>query len=456
MIRLLYNLLFPLGLLLFLPGYFLKMRRRGNYRRNFGQRFGFYGAEVRARLASRRPTWIHAVSVGEVAIALKLAAKLRELDPAFTCALTTTTTTGYAFANAEARDWMEVIYNPLDYWPIVRSAFATIRPARIVLVEAEVWPNLAAMAQARGVPLALVNARLSPRSERRFLRFRAFVAPTFRCLDLVCVQEERDIARWESLGVRREVIREIGSIKYDPAEGQSDDNLPREVLGKFGVHAGRPILFGGSTHAGEEEILGGTFLGLRAEFPDLLLVVAARHVERTGEIRIALERAGLRVALRSQVGEWGGAEPPDCLLLDTTGELRRWYAVATVVFVGKSLTSRGGQNPVEPILAGKPVLFGPQMENFASLAEALRREHGAIEVRDAEALAARVAELLRMPEMRDRMVANAERVIAHHRGATRRTAELLLLMRAPRQPAWRTAAKSLARAGALLILPPLS
>ena len=372
MIRLLYNLLFPLGLLVFLPGYLLKMRRRGNYRRHFGQRFGFYSDDAARRLGGRSHTWIHAVSVGEVAIALKLAAKLRELEPTFSCVLTTTTTTGFAFAEKEAPDWMVVLYNPLDFWPIVQRAFAVIRPERILLVEAEVWPNLAAIARARGIPLALVNARLSARSERRFLKLRRFVAPTFRCLDLVCAQEERDVERWAALGISRSVIKDVGSIKYDPAESGGEAVLPLRILGSFCIEEARPIFFGGSTHAGEEEILADVFLQLRAEFPALVLLLAPRHVERTPEIAARLQQRGLRVALRSAAETETGAEP-DCLLLDTTGELRMWYAVATVVFIGKSLTAHGGQNPVEPILAGKPVVFGPHMENFSALAQSLLR-----------------------------------------------------------------------------------
>jgi len=206
MIRFFYNLFYPIGLLFFLPGQVTKLLRRGNYRHKLGQRFGFYGTDVRARLGAHRNTWIHAVSVGEVAIALKLAAKLRQLDPEFFCVLTTTTTTGFQVANAGADDWMEVLYNPLDFWPITQSAFATIRPVRLILVEAEVWPNLAAEARNRRVPLALVNARLSKRSEARFRRFRSFIAPTFRCLDAVCVQEEDDVDRWVGLGDRKSVV----------------------------------------------------------------------------------------------------------------------------------------------------------------------------------------------------------------------------------------------------------
>lgn len=432
MIRFLYNLLFPIGLLLFLPGYLVKMRRRGNYRRNVGQRFGLYRADVRARLAAHSHTWIHAVSVGEVAVALKLTGRMRQLDPQFRCALTTTTTTGFAVASKEARDWMEVMYNPLDFWPIVERAFAVIRPRRLILVEAEVWPNLAAAARARAVPLALVNARLSPRSERRFRRLRRLVAPTFRCLDLVCVQEEREVARWHALGVPRDRIKVVGSIKYDPADANGASAEPFDMLRRLGIDPGaHPILLGGSTHAGEEEILGRAYARLRAEFAGLVLIIAPRHVERTHEVLQCLGDLGLRVALRSQADN--AIAPPDCLLLDSTGELRNWYGVATVVFMGKSLAAHGGQNPVEPILAGKPVVFGPHMENFAALAESLLKHDAAVCIHDAEMLAVELRKLLENSARRDRLVENAGRVLAQHRGATARTAELVLSLRSQAQ-----------------------
>lgn len=427
MIRLIYNLLFPIGLVLFMPGYLLKMRRRGNYRRNFGQRFGVYAADVHRPRSGGMTTWIHAVSVGEVAIALKLARKLRDLEPALQCVLTTTTTTGFAFAEKEAPQWMRVMYNPLDFLPIVWRAFAKIQPNRIILVEAEVWPNLAAEARRRGIPLALVNARLSARSERRFRRARVLVAPTFRCLDLVCAQEAGDVARWEGVGIPRERIREVGSIKYDPAEAEQNSGFAFEILRQLGIGDDVPILLGGSTHLGEEELLADVLRELQAEFAGLKLIIAPRHVERTREIRTRLQQLGLVVALRSESEVAGSA--PDCLLLDTTGELRHWYGVATVVFIGKSLTTHGGQNPVEPILAGKPVLFGPHMENFARLATSLLENDAARRVQNGDALAGAAAELLRDSAARRRLVSNAQRVLATHRGATQRTAELVLALK---------------------------
>src|SRR5580704_7512105 len=426
MIRFIYNLFWPIGLLCFLPGYLVKMIRRGGYGEKFGQRLGIYDRELRVRLSKQKSTWLHAVSVGEVNVALKLANSLRALEPDLHCVLTTTTTTGLALASKNAPAWIEVMYTPLDYWPIMLRAFAVIRPTRIVLVEAEVWPNLVALAHEGRIPTILVNARLSPRSERRFRRFRFFVVPTFRLLDLVCAQEPDDVDRWVAIGVARDRIRAVGSIKYDPngrdqtAEAQETAQTTRVI----DANQRRPVLFGGSTHRGEEEILARIFLRLRQQFSLLRLFIAPRHVERLREIRAQLAALPLRVALASEVAVDRESDA-DCFLLDTTGELQRWYRIATIVFIGKSLTAQGGQNPVEPIMAGKPVVFGPHMENFATLAKALVRKNGAIQVRDVDSLEMTIAGLLRDNDARQRLLQNAHDVLSEHHGATARAAVLI-------------------------------
>lgn len=423
MIRFIYNLLWPLGLLVFLPGYLVKMFRRGGYREKFGERLGIYDRHLRARLYWKKPVWLHAVSVGEVNLALKLARQIRAIAPDQHFVLTTTTTTGFAFANRNVPEWIDVMYSPLDFWPIMRRAFETIRPKKIVLVEAEVWPNMVAEATARKIPIALVNARLSPRSEKRFHMFRSFVSPIFRQLDLVCVQNESDVEKWKSLGVEESRIKHMGSVKYDPEDMRIDPTLARSVLAGFGVE-NRTVIFGGSTHSGEEKILGEVFRALRRDFVDLLLVIAPRHTERTGTVERELKEMEFQVALRSQ--------PPavdpflNCLLIDTTGELAHWYAAATLAFIGKSLLSRGGQNPAEAILAGKPVLFGPHMENFSTLASSLVAEGGAVEVKTTTDLRRAMSHLLANPDEREKMVENARRVLEIHRGATARTARLVV------------------------------
>src|SRR5438552_16676208 len=276
----------------------------------------------------------------------------------------------------------------------------------------------------RRVPLALVNARLSPRSERRYRRFRFFVAPTFRLLDLVCVQEIQDTDRWAALGVDPGRIKWTGSIKYDPDVQLEDYAVTASVRDALFAPDGA-VLFGGSTHRGEEEILATMFLRLRKQFPPLRLFIAPRHVERLREVRAQLEALGLRVALASEARSGREGNDADCLVLDTTGDLQRWYDIATVVFIGKSLTAQGGQNPVEPILAGKPVVFGPHMENFAMLAKTLVSRKAAIQVRDADSLERAIVELLQDTEARQRLVQNALEVLSTHKGATERAAALV-------------------------------
>jgi 3-deoxy-D-manno-octulosonic-acid transferase len=213
-----------------------------------------------------------------------------------------------------------------------------------------------------------------------------------------------------------------GSIKFDEAETTAPQSRDfRPVLDALGVPAGAPILLGGSTHAGEEKILGELAVALRAEFPELFLVIVPRHAERWRGVRDDLVAAGLRVALR--LDDEAPGSRPDALVVNTTGELRDWYDVATVVFVGKSLTAHGGQNPAEAVAAGKPVVVGPWMENFATLTAQLRLAGGIVAVEDAAGLGREVADLLRRPDRRAEMAARGRECLAGHLGATARTCD---------------------------------
>jgi 3-deoxy-D-manno-octulosonic-acid transferase len=236
----------------------------------------------------------------------------------------------------------------------------------------------------------------------------------------VSTDEEAD--RWRGLGVAKNRIRVVGSIKYDMKEQSITPAEPRAFLEKIGVESSRPILLGGSTHRGEEQILADAFSRLRRKFPSLFLVIAPRHVERATEVEQQLRRLGLHLRRRTAPEK---SLPMDGILLDTTGELRDWYSIATVVFVGKSLTAHGGQNPVEPIIAGKPVIFGPHMENFARLAEELVESGAAARVETGEELIEETRRLLNDPALRLEMVGAAMGVILPHRGATARTAALI-------------------------------
>ena len=213
-----------------------------------------------------------------------------------------------------------------------------------------------------------------------------------------------------------------GSIKFDTDVQAQSHAVVASVLDAFSPNS--LVLLGGSTHRGEEEILANVFLRLRERFPSLRLFIAPRHVERLQEIRAQLGALPLRVMLASEAIAEGAADV-DCMLLDTTGELQRWYGIATVVFIGKSLSANGGQNPVEPIFAGKPVVFGPHMENFATLAQTLVSNNAAIQVNDIDSLERIVGELLRDSDSRQRLVENAHAALNEHKGGTARTAKLV-------------------------------
>lgn len=438
-----YRILFPVVFLAMLPGYIARMIRRGNYGHQFGQRFGFFSANAGQRLAPGGWTWIHAVSVGEAMMGLKLARVLQEESPGLRVLISTTTSTGFAVIReqiAQKGDGLELIYFPLDMAFIVRRVLRLVRPARLVLVDKELWPNMVVECYRRSIPVSIVNARLSPRSERGFLRWRRWVGPFFGMLEGVCVQEPEDVERWQRFGVRREALRCTGSLKFDfAAASQSRAPEFRALLRQIGVFCdgdrgdgeGTPILLGGSTFPGEEAILGRVLLQLREQTPDLFLIIAPRHVERTPEVEADLRQLGLRPLLRTSLspGADGPAVPrPDVLIINTTGELRHWYGVATVCFVGKSLagTAIGGQNPVEPVLAGRPVIFGPHMENFGALVRQLLDSQGALQVPDETGLAESVRLLLDDPARRATLVDRARGLLRPHEGANRRTAGFLL------------------------------
>ncbi len=425
-----YNILLPFFLLASLPRLLRTMRRRGGTWKDLKERFARYPPGLRDHLASLdRPIWIHAVSVGEVLVAARLVETLRQIAPHSPLFLTTTTTTGYATAR-ERLPGLPIAYSPLDLRSVVRRTLDCVRPSQIILAESEIWPNLLSLAQTRQIPVSVVNARLSPRSRQRYLRFRRLLSPLLSTLDLVCVQESADRELWIQLGLDPGRVVHTGSIKFDPASTTHD---ARQIAGfsklveSIWPGPSRARILLGSSHAGEERLLAEIVAGLRTEFPDLRLIAVPRHFERRQEVLADLAAAQIPAFLRSQLPASEPPHPPPVVLVvDTTGELASWYALADVVVIGKSFLAHGGQNPVEPILAEKPVVTGPHMENFAALCDTLLRNGGIRRAADAGSLTETLRELLRQPAAAAAMAERGRAVLQNHVGATRRTADLLL------------------------------
>ena len=429
----LYNVLLPPVLLASLPGFLVKMKRRGGYGAGFAQRFGRYSGDF----APDRPVWIHAVSVGEVLIANKLVEALRAAEPDLEIVLSTTTSTGHGVATSRWSEekGVDVIYNPIDLPWIVERALERIRPRALVLVEAEVWPNLVHRATRDNIPVLLANARLSPRSEGRYRRFHSVVSPIFEMLDCVCVQEDHDVGRWEALGVDRTKVTRTGSIKFDQdGAGTAASAMVERFRGilkrVFGTERPTAIL-AASTHAGEEAAIGEVFLKLRKRSPQLIFLVAPRHFERASEVERELRAIGLKPCLRSRITVSDSDEAPaesgvDTMIIDTTGELRAWQELPEIVVIGKSFLARGGQNPVEAVGAGVPVISGPHMENFEALMNLLHKHAGVIQVDGIDELEPAVLTLLEHPSKAQELTANARAALDAHSGATRNTVALIL------------------------------
>lgn len=428
-VRTLYNILFIICFVVTMPYYFMRMSRRGNWMDGFLQRFGIYDTKLKQALTNRQVIWLHAVSVGEVNLCTQLIRALEPRLPNAKLVVSTTTTTGMGELKKKLPNHISKIYYPIDRKKYVARALASIKPGAIVLVEAEIWPNFIWRARNLRIPLFLVNARLSERSYRGYKRFGFLFRRLFAAFAGVGAQSETDAARLRELGCRPEAIQVVGSLKFDAAK--LDERRLLDVpamLRQLGVKPGVPVLVAGSTHAGEEALLAEILPRLRQRFPDLFLVLVPRHFERSREVGRELSERGLRFAYRSEITAHTqrAAGEVECLLVNTTGELRFFYEHATVIFVGKSLTAEGGQNPIEPGALGKAMVFGPNMQNFAEVAANFVAQDGAVQVRDAAELEAALAQLLADEARREQLGRNALKVVRQNLGAIERTVDMIV------------------------------
>jgi 3-deoxy-D-manno-octulosonic-acid transferase len=405
------------------------MWRRGSWRRGFRQRFGRYDAKFKQALTNRHVLWMHAVSMGEVNVCTQLIHAFEPRMPNIKIVVSTTTSTGMGELRSKLPSHIEKIYYPIDNRKCVARALSMIRPEAVVLVEAEIWPNFIWRLRDKKIPLFLVNARLSDRSYRGYKRFGFLFRDLFASFTGVGAQNEADAARLRKLGCRSEAINVVGILKFDAAKLNERRLLDvPSMLRQLGVPAGARLLVSGSTHAGEEAILIEQFLRLRQKFPELFLVLVPRHFERGKKVGRELSARGVKFVYRSEITANAQFKQRElqCLLVNSNGELPYFYEHATIVFVGKSLCGEGGQNPIEPAALGKPIVFGPNMQNFAAIVGAFLKQGGAIQVRDAVELERSFAELLADERRRENLGLNALKVVRENRGAIDRTVDMIV------------------------------
>ncbi|WP_411828135.1 3-deoxy-D-manno-octulosonic acid transferase [Luteolibacter sp. AS25] len=412
----LYRLLLPVLFILAFPGWLLKMLRRGGFGSGLQERIGIYTSAPDFEPSGA--VHFHAISVGETILALKLIREWSSQFPDTRIVLAVGTSTAHDLAVGQHLPQLRVTYIPLDFPWMIGNYLRRFEPSQFILLEGDIWPNFLRIANNQQIPVKLANARVSPRSSRRFLRFAPILRPFFSKISSVCIQEIEHASLWQSLGIAPQNIHHTGSIKFDtestvaPVKSQEFT----DILAEFGEN--RPIILAASTFPGEEVFLTEAIWNAN---PEALPVIVPRHAERRSEVLSTLTQAGFQVTLRTNISDSAPERKTEkaVLIIDTTGELATWTSHADIVIIGKSFLSKGGQNPAEAILARKPLILGPNMQNFQPLVRNLISSGAVLTARTPDEISSAIR-IATVPEEAEKLTSKAFSVLSEHHGATKR------------------------------------
>lgn len=417
----LYNLILPLLFVVYLPFYLIHLCKRGGLDRFFWERLGLYTREKKDQLTRlSNPVWIHAVSVGEAVAATGFIARWKTQEPNLDFVLSTTTTTGQEIARKKLPDGVVLIYCPLDFWCTVRRVLKLINPRLLMIFEVEYWPCLITQSAKRGTPVVLANGRMSDRSAAGYAKHAWFFRPLFEKFSLFCMQSEADVQRVRQVVGDAVPAVACDTMKFDQVPdvaGTDRSALLNQVFGD-----GEKLIWTvGSTHANEEALIADVFKALKHDFPALKLILVPRHHERTTEVETELRKRDLSWT-RLDNGSQEPAGGVDILLVNKTGELMSFYETADITYVGKSLAGcEGGHNIIEPAIFGKPIVHGPNMQNFRLVVDVFKQAEATVEVAYDAGLLPAMRELCANPDRRRELSKKSHQVVLSSRGAMERT-----------------------------------
>ncbi len=409
------------------PYMLFKMLTSERHRSGLYQRFGI----VSERTSKKPGIWIHGASVGEVITAKSIVEKIDREFPEWETFISTTTNTGYSVAKQNFSG-KPIFYFPVDLSWITRKVLRRIRPSCIILIELEIWPNFLVSVYEENIPLIIVNGRISDKSFKAYRIISrisgAFYNSLTNKMNTYCARTELDAQRFRDLGISSEQVFVTGTMKYDNTPTHINENSKNELADLFRIKDNDLVLIGGSTHEGEEEILLRIFERLSRTYPNLRLIIAPRHIERTRDVSRLIEKKGFTPVLKTSVDSsnysWQNSKK-EIILIDTVGDLEKIYALSDYVFVGKSLVPSGGQNMMEPAGLGKPVVFGPHVFNFKEEVDMLLRNEAAKMIETEDELCGTIEFFIKNPEAAKEMGLRAQEVVSEKRGATEKNMDII-------------------------------
>jgi 3-deoxy-D-manno-octulosonic-acid transferase len=422
MIYLVYNTLLTFLLILSCPYFLTKSLFTKRLRKALIQRMGFLGTR-----SLGGSIWIHAASVGEVFCSVPLLRRIKKEFPHRKIVLTTMTSTGNEAAKTQLPEADHILFFPIDHPLVLRRVLRKIQPTLLLIAETELWPNLLRACGRKGIPIILFNGRISEKSFRGYLFFRFQFEKCLKYVTLFLMQTNEDQDRIVQIGAPSEKMKVVGNLKFDQALPSVTQEARATLAQSLDFHGREPVFIAGSTHSGEEELLTSLSRELREIAPDLIFILAPRHLNRLEEVEEMLRKESLswirRTVLSMDQHRPNQERRPEVILLDTIGELMSLYSLATLVFIGGSLVPVGGHNPLEPLFFKKCVLFGPFMFHFSEISRRLVEEGGAIQANGIEDLTSHMRRLLKNERARKEMGERGYQFLRKHQGATERMFE---------------------------------
>ncbi len=393
--------------------------------KHFQERLGFLPAKAVKSLSGSPRIWIHGASLGEIRVAAAIIKSLKAKLPGCAVIVSTVTEHGRNLALEILENDIPVVYAPIDLPGCAIKAFSLVRPDVMVFLETELWPAWIFTARKLGIRLALLNGRISPRSLKGYLKFRPFFRSVLKNFDVFSMISENDADRIHAIGAPLSKIRVNGNAKYDSAVTSPDPAVEQQMRQMLNLSPSDRTIVAGSTRGGEEEMLLDAYAKIHEKYPKILLILAPRHIKRAADICALIRSRGFQCRLRTEIEQGKIERTAQILVIDTFGELFNIYSIATLVFCGASLVPLGGQNPLEPAVWGKPVLYGPHMEDFLDAKNILESGGGSIEVSDPRELAETFLKLLENPQEAKDLGSRAREAAFQTRAAAHRHADVI-------------------------------